>query len=94
MREIEKYRVWFATASDAVHWFRQRRSVVFERLEVDEKSIQPLVKVSAPGKISPPAVIRSYAPSLNGANKGEKWKGSVPYRDFVFTGESDLELRY
>ncbi len=93
LREIEKYRVWFATASEAVNWFRQRRSVVFECLEVDKTSGQPLIRVSAPGNISPQAVIRSYKPSSRDAKTGEMPTSPALYSDCFFTGESDLELR-
>jgi len=51
------HRTWFATAADAVQWFRWRRSICFGR---SERAGQGLVNVSAAAIARPAGLIRRY----------------------------------
>ncbi len=52
-------RVWFATSSEAVDWFRWRRSIRFSR---DPGSNMLTVTASATAAAGPPALMRVYRP--------------------------------
>jgi len=47
LNDLEARGAWFATATQAVSWFRKRRSVVFEDVQFDSGALH--VKVSASG---------------------------------------------
>jgi len=73
-------RAWFATAGEAVEWFRWRRSLRFV-----EQAGSPGVTVSASARRSdvPPAVIRIHRPA--GA-------ASVPVEELTFDGGQAMRL--
>jgi hypothetical protein len=55
-------RVWFATGSDAVEWFRWRRSIAFSPAATSSTGL----RVSAPRPSDRPGVIRVHQPGLLG----------------------------
>lgn len=72
----EENRVWFATAAEAVSWFRWRRSISFE---ATSDSHSGHVRVTASGPIEQGAVVWIHQPST-GAHKVQKlvFDGTVP----------------
>lgn len=72
-------RAWFATAGEAVEWFRWRRSIRFhENAASDVANVQ----VSAPCSASPGAVVRVHRPGVSG----------VTAKEMVFGGTTPVEL--
>ena len=68
-------RVWFATASEAVNWFRWRRSIRFQSATAEEGTIE----VSAPPAEGPAAILRVHVPgSAPAAAPEHRISGETP----------------
>lgn len=83
LKEMQEFRVWFATAAQAVNWFRTRRALRFEQVQFSEDGLQfgLQLKTAAPVLDSQPAfVLRVYQPSTPG------------FVDIPWKGESVLSL--
>lgn len=48
LAELKKRKVWFATAGEACHWFQCRRSVIFEKVEANNRRISVKSRMSQP----------------------------------------------
>jgi hypothetical protein len=65
---------WFATALDAVSWFRQRRAVRFERVDTTHGARMRLRYQG--GEIRPPVNIRVHRPAAGGGGASDmSWNG-------------------
>src|SRR6266436_2604141 len=59
--ELKNRGAWFSTASEAVSWFRRRRSAVFERVSADSDALR--VKIGMSGNEEVPGLrLRIYKP--------------------------------
>jgi hypothetical protein len=75
--------VWFASAAQAVGWFRQRRAVTFEVTESANGGTG--VKLRARGeKIDPPLTVRVHRPQASGVGHRTD--------DVSWTGEAELRV--
>ncbi len=73
-------RAWFATAREAVEWFRWRRSIRFRE---DGTPPAAYVQVSAPCSVNPGAIVRIHRPDLSG----------VEVKDTIFDGATPIEVK-
>ncbi len=73
-------RAWFATATEAVDWFKWRRAIRFTRAADGDTSA---IEVSAPGPHDHPGVIRLHSPGRSGAHA----------KDFTFDGNTPLTIQ-
>jgi hypothetical protein len=79
VQDLKGRNMWFATAGQAVSWFRKRRSVMFE-MDSEENSV--LVKITAhPDKFVPGLRLRVYNPREISEING---RGSEEYFDLAF----------
>jgi hypothetical protein len=95
IRLVEKLKsvgVWFATASQAVGWFRNRRQVAFELVAAEDGS--PRVKLCGLGhSIMPPLRVRIYSPGAESPTAREMKVGRPQITDFSWDGRDDLKLK-
>jgi hypothetical protein len=85
VQTLKARKVWFGTAGQVVAWFRKRRGVTFERVEVEDGTIRVrLCGSGQPG--TPPLRIRIH--SADSVRRGV----SAANVDLAWNGESDLEL--
>jgi hypothetical protein len=71
--ELKSKGAWFATASQAVSWFRKRRSAVFETVSAEQGSLRVKVAVDA-GDELPGLQLRVHQPreAIQGSPRGER----------------------
>ena len=81
--ELRSRGPWFATARQAVSWFRRRRSVVFERAGQDPEVIRAKVCL-APEDGVPGLQLRCHSPL--------EYHPSPSYVDIPFTDSIDVPL--
>jgi hypothetical protein len=84
IKSLRELKVWFATGSQAVDWFRTRRGV---RFEVDESLGDTDIQIhSEQVEIHPPLSIRIYRPERPGEHGGARVLAS--FAEIPWTGES------
>ena len=91
LREVRARKAWLSTASQAIAWFRQRRSVTIETSQAPESSMQ--IRVSFEANESLPGLrLRVY--TSRGASLPDYSHRSVPveFCDFPLTGTTELAL--
>ena len=89
---LQKERVWFATAGAAVEWFRQRRQIRFEDVEVTSRGVKVKLRATkAPD--SPGFTLRVHNPGkvVKAADRDRSSLGSN-WIDAPLTGESEIEV--
>jgi hypothetical protein len=82
--ELEKYRVWYATASEIVSWFRRRRALRFER----SGSAQSGWRVRVSGEhvaVQPPFVVRIHRALADAPRPAE-----TTFSDLAWNGEAEF----
>jgi hypothetical protein len=90
--KLKSLKVWFATASQAVRWFRNRREVAFERVEAEDGSM--CVKLCGLGRsIVPPLRVRIHSPADESPTARGMQSGPPKATDFSWDGRNDLELK-
>lgn len=67
--QLEQRKAWFATAKEAVTWFRLRRSVSFERYPSEEREIQVTLPTSNQENL-PPLMLRHFNQEAQTFTKG------------------------
>ena len=91
VEELKSLKVWFATASQAVYWFRRRREVSFESIEAEDG--RPRIKLCGAGQpILPPLRVRIYSRRGPTAAGGEPQPGNPQVTDLPWDGCGGLEL--
>ncbi len=86
LRELGKYRVWYATASEIVSWFRRRRELRFERAG----SAQGGRRVRVIGEYvdgQPPFVLRTHRPRADSSRPA-----AIAISDLAWNGETEIAL--
>jgi hypothetical protein len=79
LQRIKTEKVWFASARQAVDWFRQRRAVVFSRDDSPSATTRARL-CSRTSKEVPPLTIRVHEPE------------SATAEDHTWTGNAELDL--
>jgi hypothetical protein len=90
LAELKQRDAWFPTASQAVSWFRKRRSAEFSRGSRENE----VIKVCVPGDQgapSPGLKLRVHRPIAGGFDAAATGRFSAPYDDRVF--QDRLETR-
>jgi hypothetical protein len=81
---LKTLNVWFGTAGEVVAWFRQRRSVSFDRIRVADGVSR--IRVCGKGEsIHPPMNVRVYRPAQTPG-------GEPRVFNFSWDGKVDLEV--
>jgi hypothetical protein len=83
--------VWFATAEDAVRWFKNRRSISFEKVQKAPGSVKVAIRcVNAEGM--PGFTLRIHKPAelLDGARKQQSQNAS--WIDVCLTDDANIEV--
>jgi hypothetical protein len=86
LRELRARTPWFATASQAVSWFRKRRAASF--VTQDGSSVRVRTATDPTAADLPPLTLRVY----NGASSENKVsnKGNAPFEDFTIDGSDEV----
>jgi peptidoglycan/xylan/chitin deacetylase (PgdA/CDA1 family) len=82
--ELKTFGPWFATGSQVVAWFRQRRAVAFERLESAEGIIGTKLRGNG-RRISPPLKIRIHSPLQAGLDQ-------PAFTELAWEGDTEIEF--
>jgi hypothetical protein len=88
LSELKKLNVWFATASQAVAWFRMRRSITFESAAFQGNKLYLRLK-SGSVAIDPKFIIRIHLPETMRTGSGGNGKG---YIDVPWHGKTEVEI--
>lgn len=89
---LKAERVWFATAKAAVEWFRRRRQIRFEDVEVTSRGVKVKLRATkAPD--SPGFTLRVHNPGkvVKTADRDRSSPGS-DWIDVPLTGEPEIEV--
>jgi hypothetical protein len=88
LRDLRARTPWFATAAQAVSWFRKRRATSFARVTQDGASIrvQPATDPSAADL--PPLTVRVYNSSASKHNL--RHSGSAPFEEFTIDDSDQI----
>ena len=85
VQDLKNRGAWFATAGQAILWFRKRRSIVFETNGVEPNTVR--IKATARGEDSVPGLrLRIYNPR---GPLGVGSHDSEGYRDVAFSESTD-----
>jgi hypothetical protein len=79
LQKIKTEKVWFASAGQAVDWFRKRRAVVFSRDDSPSATTRAQLCAGMSTDL-PPLTIRVHAPECTAAE------------DHTWTGNAELDL--
>ena len=79
--ELREQGAWFATAGQAIRWFRKRRSVIFEHDDTEAKGLR--ARVTADDPESPALRLRVYRTRLSEKTDSSQ---AMDYVDLPFTG--------
>jgi len=79
---------WFATALQAVSWFRKRRAASFVRITQDGGRLRVRTAIDPTGADLPPLTLRVY----NSASSEHKIcsKGNAVFEDFTIDGSDEV----
>jgi peptidoglycan/xylan/chitin deacetylase (PgdA/CDA1 family) len=80
LKTLKNRRVWFGTAAEVVGWFRYRRSLSFQNVEMSDDSVRVELHAAEGANATPNVAVRFHSP-------GE------PFRDIPWTGETVMELQ-
>ncbi|OGW37718.1 MAG: hypothetical protein A2Y97_13370 [Nitrospirae bacterium RBG_13_39_12] len=95
LEEIKGNKVWFATAGEIVSWFRRRREVTFENVEIDNNKIKLSFKYEYDrlGQTKEPFVfVRIYHPKLRKSNEQNSLLPGSGYMDIPLKGKTSYEI--
>jgi hypothetical protein len=91
LEKLENYTPWFATASEAVEWFRSRRSVRFQEVSYDSDKVTVQVYgESAPGL--PPLCMRVHLPDKKDASGSHHDVSKLQIFEQPLSGDAVLEF--
>lgn len=89
LRELDGRRAWFASAGEVVRWFRARRTVTFEDVEIAGNRLRLRLK-DAGAAFEPCLTLRVHRPRDPESDE----PGSAPaYTDFPYPGGSIMEVQ-
>jgi hypothetical protein len=97
LEKIKKNKVWFSTAGEIVNWFRRRRRITFEEVEIDDDRVGISLKYNnnGSGQIKEPfASVRIYHPKLPKSDEQNPLLASFGYMDIPLNGETSFEVNF
>ena len=83
--------VWFATATEAVEWFRRRREIVFEQVEVGAQSMKVELRGVKPGTL-PAFRLRVHYPIQGDFVEASDAARAPHFVDIPFTSDTMAEV--
>jgi len=75
LNELKKRRVWFGTASQVVHWFRKRRTLSFQHVEVTKEGLRLVMQSDSSESEDTDFTMRIYLPGADGKFIDVGWTG-------------------
>jgi hypothetical protein len=92
VEELKSREAWFATASDAVSWFRKRRSAAIESVIRDGDTVRAKVSLPSGGDNLPGLRVRIHkAPARLNSGFGQR-EYHTNFTDMEFNESSEVEL--
>ena len=82
---------WFGTAAQVVDWFRKRREVRFDRVEVPDGTARTCLRYDGQ-EILPPLKIRVHRPHAGGNGRESPGEPTSTFVDIPWKGETTGEL--
>jgi len=92
LRELKRRGAWFATATQAVSWFRKRRAAVLQTSSVADGKIRIKASPGADGG-SPGLRVRVHKPETGKAAAGAPSQSSPAFVDIALKGTLDTEVK-
>ncbi len=93
LRELKSRGAWFATATQAVSWFRKRRSAVVEEALVENGKVRIKASVRS-GHSLPGLRVRMHKPKTWNGAEGTPAQSSPAFVDMAFKEQIDTEIQY
>ncbi len=89
---ISSHRVWFATGSEITAWFRKRRELSFDLVQIDPHRLH-LRLGGAAVDANPPFIVRVYRPKARSSAQTAAVSIPTPfYSDRVWDGQMEVEI--
>jgi hypothetical protein len=95
LNKICDNKVWFVTAGQIVNWFRRRREVIFEEVNIGNNEMRLSLNYGNNGcnRIKEPFVfIRIYHPKLRNPDEQNLLLSSSGYTDIPLKGETSFQI--
>jgi peptidoglycan/xylan/chitin deacetylase (PgdA/CDA1 family) len=93
LEELKGNEPWFATAAEAVAWFRKRRSATVETITCNDSAIQVKVKMDESRTDLPGLRVRVYYSSPN-RNLQQPIDSNFQFTEMTFNRTEELEMRF
>lgn len=91
LKIMKSEKVWFATARQAVNWFKMRRSIHFDEVHFLRNKVQ--VKLNSNNdNCSPACLLRVHIPDNNASLNKDHHNSKQTYIDIPLSGESAIEV--
>jgi hypothetical protein len=90
VEDLKSSGAWFATCSQAIDWFRTRRTVRFEQF--DSSSQTHICPPSQTNRAIPGLVVRVYRPSSDGGHTSADSEALPEFVDHLWDGKADLQF--
>jgi len=91
LRKLKNRGAWFATADQAVSWFRKRRSTAIEVTRTDGEGIRIKVKVKVGDRL-PGMRVRVHKPQVRTAAEGTPAPSSPRFVDYALNNTFETEI--
>ena len=91
LEELQVGRPWFASAYQAVGWFRKRRSVFFDKVQFTGNKFRLSLRTEEIN-IKPPLIIRIHRPANLKLVKNDLSINTRNYIDASWSGEREIEI--
>lgn len=91
LERLESYTPWFATASEAVQWFKSRRSVRFQEVSLNSGRIRIQSVPGCAAKL-PHMTLRVYLPDNNVPENDRDGLDEIKWTDIEFHTGSEMEI--
>jgi hypothetical protein len=91
LQKLQIKRPWFATASQAVEWFKKRRTVFFDEVQFTGNKVRLSLR-SDENDMQPPLLVRIHRPLIDKSRNNDL---SIPVRnyfDISWRGEREMEI--
>jgi peptidoglycan/xylan/chitin deacetylase (PgdA/CDA1 family) len=95
LEKIKKNKVCFATAGEIVNWFRRRREVTFEKVDIDSNKMRLSLKYNGNGSYQtkePFVFVRIYHPKSRKSNEQNHLMSGSGYMDIPLKGETSFQI--
>jgi len=90
LSELESKQVWFATANEAINWFKNRRAAKFDNVKLDGNVIH-IKMLTYNEDTLPPMKIRIYHPDIKQKSSSSNQQ-AVNYIDLAWQGKTDFSV--